>query len=146
MPIFPTVLASILYIGRPSSANLAYLSSLLLPSCLLSWATHRVISRFPSRVVFLVPGTFSSMIPAQVSIHIIPTGLSVPPLHVEGTSFTICAVILFFFRVSTHLSISFSIAESMHSPQSSSFSILILFTKLFSCFLCVSVISLLGRG
>jgi hypothetical protein len=64
-----------------------------------------------------------------------------------GTSFTIRALILFLFRVSTIYRYPFLSPNQGIAPNPRPIiSIVILFTKLFSCFLCVLVISLLGRG
>jgi hypothetical protein len=137
MPIFPTVIASILYIGRPVVGNAAYLSPSIafLPSVL---GNSQVIFHCPPWAVFLVPGMSSQF----KLLYILPAEPFLLPLHVGGGGlhyYYTCPDFIPFPCIN-HLSISTSIPEPVHSPQSPSYrSILILFTKLFSLFLvCIS--------
>jgi len=147
MPIFPTVIASILYIGRPVVGNAAYLSPFycLLPSVL---GNSQVISHCPPWAVFLVPGMSSLMIPVQVIIFSSSRTLSpASSCRRGGLPYYYTCPDFIPFPCINHLSISSSITEPVHNLNPRPIVAFLSFSpSYFLCFLCVLVISSLGRG
>jgi len=145
--IYLLPLSHLLYIDRPLSAILLIYS----PYCLfaLCLGQRAKVNSCTPWALFFVLGTLSSMNPTRVSVYIlIPTFLSLAPLHFSGRFHYLRYVPSFYCFSLYQPTIDIpSTTELMHCPHPRpTIHNPILFTKLFSCFLCVIVVLLLGRG
>jgi hypothetical protein len=142
MPIFPTVVHPSARRRQPCLFILPFIG--FLPPVL---GNSQGYFPLPPWTVFLVPGTLSSMIPAQVSIYFLLSELFFPPsrpLHTGG-DFSIYYTYQFYPVSVYQPSIDIlSITEPIQGVKPRPIvSILILFTKLFFLFLvCTSDFSI----